>query len=136
MELTGKFFCTEEKLEAPVNFCKELLRTGNVQYPIFLLNGEMGSGKTTFVSSFVKSISPSVTVNSPTYTLMNEYRSKEHLFYHFDLYRILEERELENLGFEEIWGKRGICFIEWWKVAEKYFHDKNSISIELEHISL
>ncbi|MBE8345916.1 tRNA (adenosine(37)-N6)-threonylcarbamoyltransferase complex ATPase subunit type 1 TsaE, partial [Leptospira interrogans serovar Pomona] len=97
-------------------------------HPIILLTGSMGVGKTTFVSRVVKKFSPNTNVNSPTYTLINKYSissdksrgfspqnfsldnesSLEELnFYHFDLHRLKSPEELEDLGFEEIWGRVG-----------------------------
>ena len=131
-----KFICAEKNLQELSLFCFTLLEKHKLKNPVFLLSGEMGAGKTTFVSSFVHCIDQSLTVNSPTYTLMNEYNTSLGTIYHFDLYRISKEQEIGNLGFEEIWGNSGISFVEWWKVAENYLLDKNCIEIEIFPVSL
>jgi tRNA threonylcarbamoyladenosine biosynthesis protein TsaE len=92
----------------------------NLKYPVLLLDGDMGSGKTTFTYHFVKTLDPNGQANSPTYTLVNEYHLKDVQVYHFDLFRINHESELEDLGFEEIWNVKGISIIEWWTKAKSY----------------
>jgi tRNA threonylcarbamoyladenosine biosynthesis protein TsaE len=103
-------------------------------FPVILLEGEMGSGKTTFVRQFIESIEPNVRVNSPTFNLFNEYQLKDQIFYHFDLYRLKDSNELAHLGFEEIWGKAGICFVEWWQIARNYFSE-NDILLKIEFVT-
>ncbi|TGK28223.1 tRNA (adenosine(37)-N6)-threonylcarbamoyltransferase complex ATPase subunit type 1 TsaE [Leptospira gomenensis] len=110
-----------EALDKPAEFIASLIRASIDRnlHPVFLFTGSMGSGKTTFTSKLVKKISPNANVNSPTYTLYNEYPipESEEKFYHFDLYRLRSPLDLEDLGFDEIWGKTGISIIEWWQVA-------------------
>lgn len=83
----------------------------------FLLSGQMGAGKTTFVREILKSMGSKDQVNSPTFNLHQTYEAKNTIIHHFDLYRIHEEEEIFQLGFEELWGKEGISFIEWWDRA-------------------
>ncbi|MEM7183437.1 MAG: tRNA (adenosine(37)-N6)-threonylcarbamoyltransferase complex ATPase subunit type 1 TsaE [Spirochaetota bacterium] len=84
-----------------------------------LLTGEMGAGKTTFTSHLVTALG-SKEVHSPTFTLINKYRISQGSVFHFDLYRLKEEEELEELGFEDIWGVQGLSIIEWWQIARNY----------------
>ncbi|EPG73603.1 tRNA threonylcarbamoyl adenosine modification protein YjeE [Leptospira fainei serovar Hurstbridge str. BUT 6] len=108
------------------------------KYPVVLLSGKMGSGKTTFVSYFVRNLckelganveSLSIFVNSPTYTFLNEYplpiiRNAIGEFlsiYHFDLYRLSDEADTDDLGFYDYWGRQGICLVEWWERAGENF---------------
>jgi tRNA threonylcarbamoyladenosine biosynthesis protein TsaE len=120
----------EEELTKPIQYVKEKLK--NIQTGILLISGEMGAGKTTFIRNFVHSFNPEVTVNSPTYNLIHEYKVSESvIFYHFDLYRIKTSEDVGNLGFEEIWGKQGISLIEWGDIALDYYPFVNfKISIE------
>ncbi len=103
-------------------------------YPCILLQGELGSGKTTLVRNYLQSLEPNVNINSPTFNLIHEYHILEKKYFHFDLYRIKQKQELYDLGFEEIWSKEGICFIEWFEVAKDFFTE-NDILIKIEIIS-
>jgi tRNA threonylcarbamoyladenosine biosynthesis protein TsaE len=119
-----------EKLNSILN---EWIQKSN-PYPVILLEGEMGAGKTTFVRQYLQSLDPFVRVNSPSFNLFHEYKVNGQSYFHFDLYRIRESSELINLGFEEIWGERGIAFVEWWRIARDYFSE-NDILITIEIIS-
>lgn len=82
---------------------------------VILLNGDLGSGKTTFVKSVVKALGCDDLVTSPTFTLLNVYNAKFPI-YHFDMYRISSAEEAMNVGFEEYFDKAtldGVCFVEW-----------------------
>ena len=70
-------------------------------YTIFLFEGDMGSGKTTLIKQVVKDIGISENVKSPTFSLVNEYIENDLIIFHFDLYRINNENELDNIGFYE-----------------------------------
>ncbi|TGL61062.1 tRNA (adenosine(37)-N6)-threonylcarbamoyltransferase complex ATPase subunit type 1 TsaE [Leptospira sarikeiensis] len=122
-------------------------------YPLILLSGKMGSGKTTFTSKFVHSLldfleysldRSKLFINSPTYTLMNEYPFPELKnqsgadleIFHFDLYRIGSSEEVPDLGFEEYWNGKGISLVEWWEKAASEFKDRKYIvRISLEEFS-
>ncbi|AOP32433.1 tRNA threonylcarbamoyladenosine biosynthesis protein TsaE [Leptospira tipperaryensis] len=112
-----------EELDKPAYFLASLIETSLKQnlFPVLLFSGSMGAGKTTFASKLVKKITPTANVNSPTYTLINQYPipNREDYFYHFDLHRLKNPQDLEDLGFEEIWGKSGVSIIEWWPVAKE-----------------
>ena len=82
-------------------------------YTIFLFEGDMGSGKTTLIKQIVKDIGISENVKSPTFSLVNEYIENELIIFHFDLYRINKENELDNIGFYEYLDSGKLCFIEW-----------------------
>ncbi|HEX5002492.1 MAG TPA: tRNA (adenosine(37)-N6)-threonylcarbamoyltransferase complex ATPase subunit type 1 TsaE [Bacteroidia bacterium] len=85
---------------------------------IFTLEGPMGSGKTTLVQAFCKALGCNDTVASPTFTLVNEYRSnKGEPLYHFDFYRINSPAEVFDMGFEEYLYSGNYCFIEWPSIA-------------------
>lgn len=128
-----EFICTAENLFLPADYLLHKIQEFPEKPRVILLDGEMGAGKTTFVSFFVKALNPAAHVHSPTFNLMNEYRARDWKIYHFDLYRIVNSLEIENLGFEEIWGKIGISFVEWWSRCPEYF-DENSIPVNLQVI--
>jgi tRNA threonylcarbamoyladenosine biosynthesis protein TsaE len=81
--------------------------------------GSMGSGKTTFITAICKKLGVNDLVSSPTFSIINEYSTKEGIpVYHFDFYRIKKEEELFDIGFEEYCDGEGYCFIEWPEKAE------------------
>ena len=81
-------------------------------YTIFLFEGDMGSGKTTLIKQVVKDIGISENVKSPTFSLVNEYIENDLIIFHFDLYRINKENELDSIGFYEYLDSGKLCFIE------------------------
>lgn len=91
---------------------KQLLNLGNGQV-VWLLNGEMGSGKTTLVKSIVNELGIDSLVTSPTFSIVNEYGSEKNKVYHFDLYRLKNEAEALDIGFEEYLTSGKLCLIEW-----------------------
>ena len=80
---------------------------------VILLDGDLGAGKTTFTQALAASLGILEVVNSPTFSIVNEYDFPEGTLYHFDLYRLDEEEELFDIGFEEYFSKEGIIIIEW-----------------------
>ena len=86
-------------------------------YTIFLFEGDMGSGKTTLIKQLVKDIGISENVKSPTFSLVNEYIENDLIIFHFDLYRINKENELDSIGFYEYLDSGKLCFIEWPDIA-------------------
>ena len=97
-----------------------------------LLTGNLGVGKTTFIKYIINSLQRKnrqeiSEVPSPTFNITNEYQIKKILIKHFDLYRIKNEKELNNLGIQENL-KKQITLIEWPKIANK-LKIKNSISL-------
>jgi tRNA threonylcarbamoyladenosine biosynthesis protein TsaE len=93
---------------------------------IFVLafSGEMGAGKTTFIQALCRALGVQQDVNSPTFSLVNEYFTADgESIFHFDLYRIEDPAELFDLGYEEYFysGKR--CFIEWPEKASHLIPD-------------
>ena len=87
---------------------------------VILLDGDLGAGKTTFTQSLAKALGIEEVVNSPTFSIVNEYEFNKGVLYHFDLYRIEEAEELFDIGFEEYFSKEGIIVIEW---AEKFINE-------------
>lgn len=80
---------------------------------IFLFQGEMGAGKTTLIKSLCSELGMLENVSSPTYSLVNEYVYPHGKIYHFDFFRIKNESEAYDLGFEEYLSSGDYCFIEW-----------------------
>ena len=82
---------------------------------IFAFNGEMGAGKTTFIKAICKQLGVEEDVTSPTFAIVNEYQSPklEVPIYHFDFYRINNQEEAFDMGYEEYFYSGAYCFIEW-----------------------
>jgi len=101
---------------------------------IFLFDGEMGAGKTTFIKTFCKVLGVNDSVSSPTYSIVNEYVGKKNAVYHFDFYRIKNIQEAYDLGYEEYFYGGGICLIEWPEKVEELLPD-HYIKVEISILS-
>ncbi len=82
---------------------------------VFAFYGEMGAGKTTFIKEICKILGVKDSITSPTFAIVNEYRSDEtaELIYHFDFYRVEKIEEVYDFGYEDYFYSGAICFIEW-----------------------
>jgi tRNA threonylcarbamoyladenosine biosynthesis protein TsaE len=81
---------------------------------VFAFNGKMGAGKTTFIKAICEVMGVKETVNSPTFSIVNEYEAADgRIIYHFDCYRITKTQEALDLGAEEYLYSGSLCFIEW-----------------------
>lgn len=82
---------------------------------VFAFHGSMGAGKTTFIKAICEELGVEDVINSPTFAIINEYRSDTtgELVYHFDFYRINKLSEAENIGTEDYFYSGALCFIEW-----------------------
>ena len=87
---------------------------------IILLSGEVGVGKTTLIKEILKILKVNDNVNSPTFSIINEYLTRdEKIVYHIDLYRIKHIDELHSIGFFEYLDSKNLCFIEWGEIIEE-----------------
>jgi len=103
----------------------------DLQSNIFAFYGKMGAGKTTFIKAICKALGVQDNVNSPTFTIINEYKSaKGFPIYHFDFYRINRLQEAYDIGTEDYFSGSGLCLIEWpEKIAEILPEDCIKVSI-------
>ena len=83
------------------------------QGEIFCINGDLGVGKTVFTQGFANGMGINEAVNSPTFTILQEYQSGRLPLYHFDVYRIADATEMEEIGYEDYFYGEGVCLIEW-----------------------
>lgn len=86
---------------------------------IFTLDGDLGAGKTAFSQGFAAGLGITGIVNSPTFTILNIYEEGRLPLYHFDVYRISDIDEMEEIGCEEFFFGRGVCLIEWASMIEE-----------------
>lgn len=80
---------------------------------IYTLNGDLGVGKTVFTQGVAKGLNIKEHVNSPTFTIVQVYDSGSLPFYHFDVYRIGDIEEMDEIGYEDYFFGDGVCMIEW-----------------------
>jgi tRNA threonylcarbamoyladenosine biosynthesis protein TsaE len=81
---------------------------------VWLLNGEMGAGKTTLAKAICRELTVKDMVSSPTFSIVNEYRtSSDQPVFHFDFYRLKNEEEAYDIGVHEYFETGNICLVEW-----------------------
>ena len=112
----------------------ELLRQGD----LLLLVGTFGVGKTQLAKGVVRGLGSTDLVTSPSFVLVNEYRTGPDAqampIYHVDLYRIAEESELPTIGLEELWDGDGVCLIEWPERAQAIV-PADYLAVQMGHLS-
>ena len=86
---------------------------------IYTLNGDLGVGKTVLTQGFAKGLGITEAVNSPTFTIVQVYEKGRLPLYHFDVYRIEEPEEMEEIGYEEYFYGQGVCLVEWASLVEE-----------------
>ncbi len=90
---------------------------------VIALKGDLGAGKTTFVKILMNELGSGELVNSPTFSIINEYGSNRGTIYHMDLYRLNTVEELLDIGFEEYIASGSLCIIEWPELARNIIED-------------
>ena len=100
-----------------IEFAKDFAEKLN-KHSIIVLSGDLGSGKTKFTEGILKYFGLDDEISSPTFTIVNEYDTKDFKIYHFDLYRLSDIDEFYAIGGEEYFEK-GICLIEWGELIQE-----------------
>lgn len=90
-------------------------RLGEAASPgeVYCLLGDLGVGKTVFTQGFARGLGIEEPVSSPTFTILQEYEEGRLPFYHFDVYRISDPEEMDEIGFDDYIYGSGVCLIEW-----------------------
>ena len=91
---------------------------------IFCLTGDLGTGKTVFTKGFAAGLGVTDHVTSPTFTIVNEYHDGRLPFYHFDVYRIGDIEEMDEIGYEDCFYGNGVTMIEWANLIEEILPEK------------
>ena len=121
-------FCPEETYALGKSL-GEAAKPGDV----ICLNGDLGVGKTVFTQGFADGLAITEPVNSPTFTIVQEYHDGRLPLYHFDVYRIGDISEMDEVGYEDYFFGEGVCLIEWSNLIEEILPDHmNSVTIEKE----
>lgn len=100
--------CEKETFDAGYSIGKEA-KPGK----IYALSGDLGVGKTVFTKGVAAGLSVKEQVNSPTFTIVQVYESGRLPFYHFDVYRIGDIEEMDEIGYEDYFYGEGVCLVEW-----------------------
>lgn len=102
-----------------------------VRGDVYLLLGDLGVGKTVFTQGFADGLNITEPISSPTFTIVQEYEDGRMPFYHFDVYRIGDVEEMEEIGYEDYFYGEGVCLIEWANLIEEILPDTaKTITIE------
>ncbi len=86
---------------------------------VYTLVGDLGVGKTVFTQGLAAGLEVAEPVNSPTFTIVQVYEEGRLPFYHFDVYRIGDAEEMEEIGYEDYFYGKGVCLIEWADLIEE-----------------
>lgn len=97
---------------------------------VYTLSGDLGTGKTVFAQGFAKGLDIDEAVNSPTFTILQVYDSGRMPFYHFDVYRIADLDEMDEIGYEDCFYGEGVCLVEWAELVSEII-PSDCISIKI-----
>lgn len=86
---------------------------------VYCLLGDLGVGKTVFTQGFAEGLEIKEPINSPTFTIIQVYEEGRLPFYHFDVYRIADVEEMDEIGYEDYFYGEGVCLIEWANLIEE-----------------
>lgn len=119
-------FSENDTFEIAKNIAKELKKGS-----IVCLDGDLGVGKTIFAKGFAKGLGIEDDITSPTFTLVQSYENLDNVLHHFDVYRISDESEMDEIGYEEYFFSDAICLIEWSSLIPDLIPE-NAIRISIE----
>lgn len=111
-----------------ISFANEFAKKINKD-SVLILKGDLGAGKTKFTEGILKNFGLEKEISSPTFTIVNEYKTKNINIFHFDLYRLSDLDEFYAMGGEE-YLRNGICIFEWGEMIEKLL-ESNFIRVTL-----
>jgi tRNA threonylcarbamoyladenosine biosynthesis protein TsaE len=104
------------------------------EQPVLALHGEMGAGKTTFTQALCTALGVVDAVSSPTYSIINQYKTNEgQIIYHMDLYRLKDEEEAVNAGVEDCLYSGNICIVEWPEILPQLLPE-NTLHVTIAYV--
>lgn len=112
-------FCAEETFELGRSL-GERAKPGD----IYTLNGDLGVGKTVFSQGLANGLGIAEPISSPTFTIVQVYEEGRLPFYHFDVYRIGDAEEMEEIGYQDYFYGNGVCLIEWADLIREILPEK------------
>lgn len=121
--------------QAAKEFIDYISSSTEIQSNIFAFYGKMGAGKTTFITALCRVLGVNEdVVNSPTFTIVNEYRAaKGFPIYHFDFYRLNRSQEAYDIGIEEYFTSNGLCLMEWPEKIEEILPE-STVKVSIEEL--
>ena len=117
-------YCEEDTIELAQNIESE-----KFSGMVICLEGDLGSGKTVFTKGFAQALGIAEDITSPTFTIIKEYTTGEMPLYHMDVYRL--DGNVDDLGIEEYYNKKGVTIIEWADTIEDYL-PKNRLVVRIK----
>ena len=116
-----KIIATENELEKVSSILVDLA----TEYPVVAFRGDLGAGKTTLIKNMCNLLGVKEAVNSPTFSIVNEYKLVENKsVFHFDFYRLESEEEAYDIGVEDYFYEGNLCLIEWPSKIESLLPEK------------
>ena len=126
-------FTCESDISGIGEVADRLIKTGE-NYPVWIFNGDLGAGKTTLISSICKKLGVVDNSSSPTFSIVNEYRTQnDNTIYHFDCFRLKSIEEALEIGIEEYLDSDHLCMIEWPEIIEPVLPEKRLV-IDIGHL--
>jgi tRNA threonylcarbamoyladenosine biosynthesis protein TsaE len=101
---------------------------------LWLFIGDMGVGKTTLIKKIVEKIGYKQETNSPTFSIVNEYKNDDSIIFHLDLYRLNTIEEVNEIGIENYLFSNNLCLIEWPQLILPWIEDEKKIMVNIEVI--
>ena len=98
---------------------------------VYALIGDLGVGKTVFTQGVAAGLEITEHINSPTFTIVQVYEEGRLPFYHFDVYRIGDPEEMEEIGYEDYFYGEGVCFVEWANLIEELMPE-HTVTVTIE----
>lgn len=125
-EKKEQFIKESQKAMDTFSFGKELGKKAKAG-EIYCLLGELGVGKTVFTQGFAAGLGIIEPISSPTFTIVQIYEEGRLPFYHFDVYRIGNIEEMDEIGYEDYFFGQGVCLIEWGNLIEEILPKKHTV---------